>query len=161
MKNKFVYVPPVEGAKELFNEDAIAACSTADGHIYALAQSVGHTVMAKPNSAPDLARMNTQTMHRPPAQKKKVIIGWYILALLFMTLIAAFTYGAMDAPATSLKNASWCAKDGVQKWVKANNKPISRLDLTMQEFMCDADMNRFRNSVKNQEPISKQLKALD
>lgn len=46
MKKQLVYVPPAEDAKEVFTEEAMAACSTADGHFFAPPQGVGHTAIA-------------------------------------------------------------------------------------------------------------------
>jgi hypothetical protein len=45
MKKQLVYVPPAEGAKEIFKEEAIAACSTPDGHFFVSAEGVGHAAI--------------------------------------------------------------------------------------------------------------------
>lgn len=67
MKKQLVYAPPAEGAKEVFTQDAIAACSTADGHFFAPAQDVGHAVMAD---------LHIRTLHDPAGAKPFLTDYW-------------------------------------------------------------------------------------
>lgn len=67
MKEQLVCVPPAEGAKEVFTEEAMAACSTADGHFFVPAQGVGHTAMAD---------IHIRTLHDPDGAKPFLADYW-------------------------------------------------------------------------------------
>jgi hypothetical protein len=62
-----VYAPPGEGAKEVFTQDAIAACSTAEGHFFVPAQGPDHAVMGD---------IQIRTLHDPEGAKPFLTDYW-------------------------------------------------------------------------------------